>query len=819
MSVSKSYDSSQSSYLTDHWTIDDFLNFGDFRPALQGILRTAQTPLTVGVFGPWGSGKSSLLKMLQHDLDATGLYRTVWFTAWKYDRHEALWRAFLLRVLDALYPRVEPAHLTPEQQQLVELLGRLQESVYRQVEWQELGKLAVSWGELMKEGGKGTAEIAAAFIPGAGLFKQLVEAMGGDKKGGEELGKAAKAIRREIHSYHREQLLSMEQFEEAFRQALQKALSEKGRLIVFVDDLDRCLPEQAIEVLEAIKLFLEVEGAVFVLGMDKEVVETGIQARYGALFHSDGMARAEFPISGDAYLQKIVQIPFHLPPLIAGDLAEFIAKLDEKSPRKEKLDETTRRVFAEGLLPNPRQVKRALNIFRLLRAVAETRETNGSLKRESVAWPLLAKTVIIQTQYPTLYRHWRQYPRLIQRLEQEYSENPVEESDLERGAFAHKAGGEDKSRQMPDSDILAPYLNDRRKYALLARMLSYPPAAEAGRGRLLARFQSLDREQMAVYVRLAGAVEAEAPVESVQGPIWEEILSGDMVKIVDALDRFAVEETDAKGPKHRGLRQQLLQVIGDPQREVKERLGAGNALSILGDDRDFAEMLPVPAGPFTMGSGEDDAAAQDWEKPQHTLHVAAFRIGKYPVTNTQYAQFVAAAGRPSPPHWRGQEPPPELRTHPVVNVTWRDAMAYCQWLSQQTGEEHRLPTEAEWEKAARGDQDARPYPWEGGFDPRKCNMADTGIGGTSPVGIFPAGASPYGCLDMSGNVWEWTMTKWTDDYANYRPDNRPDRDERRVLRGGSFDVDRRGVRCAFRLGDNPDNWFDDFGFRVVAPGL
>jgi len=288
-----------------------------------------------------------------------------------------------------------------------------------------------------------------------------------------------------------------------------------------------------------------------------------------------------------------------------------------------------------------------------------------------------------------------------------------------------------------------------------------------------------------------------------------------------------LREIGLKRSQRRDLGQELLPrlqthlttLITRGRLEPRERAEAGSVLSALGDDRDFAEMLAVPAGPFTMGSGEDDPDAFADEKPQHTPHVAAFRIGKYPVTNTQYAHFVAATGRPSPPHWRGQEPPPELRNHPVVNVTWGDAMAYCQWLSQQTGQEHRLPTEAEWEKAARGDQDARPYPWEGGFDPRKCNIDETGIGGTSPVGIFPAGASPYGCLDMSGNVWEWTMTKWTDDYANYRPDNRPDGDEPRVLRGGSFPVNRRGVRCAYRSGVSPDYGNHGGGFRVVAPGL
>ena len=197
-------------------------------------------------------------------------------------------------------------------------------------------------------------------------------------------------------------------------------------------------------------------------------------------------------------------------------------------------------------------------------------------------------------------------------------------------------------------------------------------------------------------------------------------------------------------------------------------------LAALGDPRDFAEMLPVPAGPFTMGSKEDDRDAQDREKPQHTQHVDAFAIGKYPITNSQYAQFVAARDHEPPPHWRGPEPPPELRNHPVVNVIWHDARAYCDWLSEEKGREYRLPTEAEWEKTARGAQDVRAYPWGDDFDAGKCNMDQTGIGGTSPVGMFAAGVSPYGCLDMSGNVWEWTMTKSTDDYTNYEPDNRPE---------------------------------------------
>ena len=144
----------------------------------------------------------------------------------------------------------------------------------------------------------------------------------------------------------------------------------KARLIVFVDDLDRCLPEKAIEVLEAIKLFLEVPGVVFVLGMDREVVERGIEARYGHFFYGDGMAQGavELPISGDSYLQKIVQIPFHLPPLARRTAGRLHGRAGHGAGRADAAGLRARPV------PQPAQVKRALNIYHLLQEIAVERE-------------------------------------------------------------------------------------------------------------------------------------------------------------------------------------------------------------------------------------------------------------------------------------------------------------------------------------------------------------------------------------------------------------------------------------------------------------
>lgn len=146
-----------------------------------------------------------------------------------------------------------------------------------------------------------------------------------------------------------------------------------------------------------------------------------------------------------------------------------------------------------------------------------------------------------------------------------------------------------------------------------------------------------------------------------------------------------------------------------------------------------------------------------------TASTSLSSIGKTPVTNAQYAAFVEATKRKVPKHWkrllRQDRIPSGKENHPVVNVSWYDAVAFCRWLSQETGQPFRLPTEAEWEKAARG-ADGRIYPWG---DEQLTNELCYLGSGTTPVGRYsPQGDSPYGCADMAGNVWEWTQSRtWT----------------------------------------------------------
>jgi len=239
-------------------------------------------------------------------------------------------------------------------------------------------------------------------------------------------------------------------------------------------------------------------------------------------------------------------------------------------------------------------------------------------------------------------------------------------------------------------------------------------------------------------------------------------------------------------------------------------------------------MVYVPAGNFTMGStvaqvqsflAECPECQPDWmseEEPQHTVWLDAFWIDRTEVTNAQYQKCVAGgacrvADMPS-------FDPLGKPAHPVVEVTWADARSYCQWAGA------RLPTEAQWEKAARG-TDARLYPW--GNEPADCNRANYWgkeggcVGTTTPVGSYPAGASPYGALDMAGNALEWVTDWYGQDYYSVSPDRNPagpDSGPGRVLRGLGWGRSPIGPRVAIRIYTDPAKRGNSIGFRCVVPG-
>lgn len=224
-------------------------------------------------------------------------------------------------------------------------------------------------------------------------------------------------------------------------------------------------------------------------------------------------------------------------------------------------------------------------------------------------------------------------------------------------------------------------------------------------------------------------------------------------------------------------------------------------------------MVVIPAGPFTMGTNMPQADPQNG--PQHVVNLPAFKMDKYLVTNAQYARFVAATGYRAPLDWKDGKIPKGRKLHPVTMVTWADARAYAKWAGK------RLPTEEEWEKAARG-TDGRRWPWGNKMDPDKLNTYYT-VGTTTPVTKYPQGASPYGLLDMAGNVNEWTST----DFLPYEGSkaslglfdvgggSRTRNIHFKVLRGGTWRSDPFSTQSFQRNFSLPNYASDFYGFRCV----
>jgi len=232
------------------------------------------------------------------------------------------------------------------------------------------------------------------------------------------------------------------------------------------------------------------------------------------------------------------------------------------------------------------------------------------------------------------------------------------------------------------------------------------------------------------------------------------------------------------------------------------------------------EMVLIPAGEFLMGSDpEQDERAYEAEQPQHRVVLPDYHIARTPTTNAQYVAFLEASGHKAPHHWVDGKSPSGKEDYPVAYISWYDAMAYCKWLTEKKGQVYRLPSEAEWEKAARG-TDGGIYPWGDVWDSDCCNSKESSPDDATLVQAYPNGASPYGILDMAGNVWEWTGSL----YRPYPYDPKDGREDlraigKRVLRSGAFYSTARRVRCAYRDSGYADDSRGSYGFRVVlAPG-
>jgi hypothetical protein len=371
---------------------DDLLDRSGAIRAISAVLLDpdTDTPLTVGIFGDWGSGKTSFMRMLQEAIPAEHI--TVWLDAWRYTNQErSLWRALLGSVIDALRNNVDTlvSGSAKEREIVLSELAAAETSLYRSFEYETAGRLSVNWRGALPL----ALEAGLAFLPaGKSVYDSLRAWLSEDGE------KVASLIERERATVYKQQVQSLDQFQDTFRSLVDRYLGPAGSgpgrrlLVIFVDDLDRCLPGAALSALEALKVFLDARGCLFVLGMDSRLITRGIAARLGddPRRHEAGMPA----VDPAEYLEKIIQVPFALPSPGSPQIEQLINGLF--ATVEPVVLESCRGLIVAGVVSNPRTVRRTLNVLRL--TLALHRVTSAADVQ------LITKLVVLQTCYAPVYR-------------------------------------------------------------------------------------------------------------------------------------------------------------------------------------------------------------------------------------------------------------------------------------------------------------------------------------------------------------------------------------------------------------------------------
>ena len=638
-------------------TVD--FGFKAYARTIAGLIanRNNKTPLVIGIYGPWGSGKTTLMKTVKRflensDYTNTDKFRkckTVWFQAWKYDEEDEILAALVEEIFKAI----------KKDGFIDRIKGELEEFIQKT-------DLSKGVGKVVKHliGVDATDFISEpAYRARLGFYDTFQE-----------------FFDRLLWTYTnlRPQFSSTEEPDD-----------QKGALVVFIDDLDRCPRERIRKVLETIKLFMDKKGCVFVIGAANEIIEKALEDTYGR----EDACR---------FMEKIVQVIFKLPPIPPDDFKPLVEKINPQV--KEDLFPHLGLIMP-AMQNNPRQFKRFLNNLNLL---------DGLIKNSGVQIDFnhLLFWNIIDHIYPQLAKEIKEHHAVLYTL-QKHTES------LERGEGERWDIPQEKLKAIPQS--FHGYVQNKELVDIVTQF-------------------TIDRGQLQRLLTFSGIVEV---TEDKEGKM-------------DAAKEY--------------------------------RIGLG-------------EMVEIPAGVFQYGDAKKE---NEIEKP--------FRIDIYPVTNRQFEAFIQDKGYQHDDYWsnEGKEWRQENSItqplywddeewnqpeHPVVGVSYYEAEAYAKWAGGE------LPTEKQWERAARG-TDGRIYPWGDEFDKEKCNTNESGIGKTTRVTRYPNGISPEGCYDMAGNVWEWTWDLYEEGGSD------------RVIRGGSWGHGARSCRSAIRSFVLPDRRGIRLGFRL-----
>lgn len=373
---------------SDKWTTKDLLGFDNYIEVLESIIRDKQTetPLIIGIHGSWGSGKTSLMKMLADKLESDHI--CIWFNPWKYEKSEVLWRALLLAILAKMEEKnFEP---TGKDKATVE---DLELTLYRDIERIQEGRIRID----LKKFGRGVIDLGLSLAPIIGRIRELPFFLRSNQVRG--VKSILDAVNRERVRVYKNKISSFEQFERRFGELITFIGQKTGRVIIFLDDLDRCLPEKAIEILESIKLYFEANSCIFVIGADLEIIEKGVMVKYrqiiDTLMHGpyDDEYREMFKEAlTKEYVEKIIQLPVSLNPI--EDPKRYVEGI-----AKEIDYERNAKWIGYGSGWNPRRVKRILNMFLFHKRLAT--KTNQQVDEKELGWITAL-----------MYKHPREYRAL-----------------------------------------------------------------------------------------------------------------------------------------------------------------------------------------------------------------------------------------------------------------------------------------------------------------------------------------------------------------------------------------------------------------------
>lgn len=698
--------------------LDDFsdidqIGYDEYSEGLVEMIRSVgakgeKGSFTIGVFGQWGQGKTSMLRQIEKKLNEIDTkdekeILTVWFNPWQFTGEEHI--------------------IIPFFHTLVSYLEEFKEKKEKKTE-----KIAKSITNFLKV----LARVPVALAYGMESNIKLPLLLDTKFKFKDVIDKILKIKEKLDEKSEPEMEKLVNEYESMYYRLisrLQGASTDLNlKIAVFIDDLDRCLPEKAVELLEGLKVLLDLSGFVFIIGVAREVIEQGVRVRYKELYSND--AKGSTFLEQD-YLDKIIQFPFALPPpdldRLKSMVANYLKDLKKAHPYLETIQ--------KSLGTNPRSLKRCINNLSYTFWVAKRK---GEFRPE-----LLIKMTLIAFLFPGFYRVIGKTPVHLIRVQDIINKKKDEKEKPDDEDMMKESTGTGKS-----SATGFPEIDDLN--------LLEPPNLES---------------------------------------ITEILLKQERDGVED--DKGFKNEEEVRGYVS------LLSTTSTP--EEPKVTGTGDLWQTM-----ESRMVQIPGGKVLL---KDDRIDNEL-----TPEIKTFFSDKFPVTQDLYEKIIGKEKNRS--HFKGGD-------HPVENVSWFDAVEFCNQLSDKTGLQpvytiegekvtpnwnakgFRLLTEAEWEYSCRAGTSGELY---GEIDQvawykKNSNGSTQGVGKKEP--------NPWGLYDMLGNVWEWCWD-WYGSYSkNIKVWQGPKSGSRKVIRGGSWNIDVWRCRAAYRGVYDPAIFSNNIGFRLA----